>query len=76
MDNYLQTQVGLHVKELRDTEGISQERFALRIGMDRSYLASIETGRRNVTLMNLAKISKGFGISLSSFFEGIEVTPG
>lgn len=39
--------------------------------MDRTYLASIEVGSRNVTLMNLAKIARGFDLSLSEFFEGI-----
>ena len=71
MRNRLQTQVGMRIKELRSQEGISQEHFALRIEMDRSYLASIEAGQRNVTLQNLAKISKGFNISLEEFFKGI-----
>ena len=52
--------------------GISQEAFAHKIGMDRSYFASIETGRRNVTLNNINKIAKGFDISLSKLFENME----
>ncbi len=71
MQNLLQIQVGLRIKELRAKNGSSQERFALKIGMDRTYLASIESGRRNVTLQNLAKIATGFDMSLSEFFEGI-----
>lgn len=71
MQNLLQIQVGLRTKELRAKNGFSQERFALKIGMDRTYLASIESGRRNVTLQNLAKIATGFDMSLSEFFEGI-----
>ncbi|VYU57399.1 Uncharacterised protein [Eggerthella lenta] len=39
--------------------------------MDRTYLASIEVGQRNVTLQNLAKIANGFDMTLSEFFEGI-----
>lgn len=76
MENHLQIQVGMRIKDLRDREGVSQENFALRIGMDRSYLASIETGRRNVTLLNLAKIARGFEVSLADFFEGIECERG
>lgn len=72
MRNMLQTQVGLRIKELRNNEGISQEQFALRIGMDRTYLASIEVGQRNVTLLNLAKIARGFNLNLSEFFIGIQ----
>ena len=59
------------VKDLRAAAGLSQERFALKIGMDRTYLASIEVGGRNVTLQNLAKIANGFDMTLSEFFEGI-----
>lgn len=71
MRNVLQTKVGLRIKDLRAISGISQEQFALRIGMDRTYLASIEVGQRNVTLQNLAKIANGFDMTLSEFFEGI-----
>ena len=70
MRNLLQTKVGLRIKDLRAAAGLSQERFALKIGMDRTYLASIEVGGRNVTLQNLAKIANGFDMTLSEFFEG------
>ena len=71
MRNLLQTKVGLRIKDLRAAAGLSQERFALKIGMDRTYLASLEVGGRNVTLQNLAKIANGFDMTLSEFFEGI-----
>lgn len=71
MNHYLQTQVGMRIKDLRAAEGTSQERFANRIGMDRTYLASIEVGHRNVTLQNLAKIANGFNLTLAEFFEGV-----
>lgn len=71
MNDYLQTQVGMRIKDLRAAEGTSQERFANRIGMDRTYLASIEVGHRNVTLQNLAKIANGFNLTLAEFFEGV-----
>lgn len=67
----MQTMVGLRIKELRAETGLSQERFALKIGMDRTYLASIEVGQRNVTLQNLAKIANGFDMTLAEFFDGI-----
>lgn len=71
MRNELQTSVGLRIKELRELHAVSQEQFAHHIGMNRSYLASIETGSRNITLMNLNKIANGFDISLEKFFEGV-----
>ena len=65
MDNGLQQSLGVRIKTLRMDAGLSQESLALHIGMDHSYLASIEAGRRNVTLQNLKKIARGFGINLS-----------
>ncbi|MBM6774911.1 helix-turn-helix domain-containing protein [Olsenella profusa] len=58
--------------QLRDQTGLSQERLALSIGMDRSYYASIETGARNVTLVNMSKIANGLGVSLSELLRGVE----
>ncbi len=69
MDTQIQTSFGIRCKELRTDMGLSQEGFANAIGMDRSYYASIEAGKRNVTLLNMKKISDGFGVSLSAFFD-------
>lgn len=69
----LQKQLGVRIKDLRSNSGFSQEQFAHHIEMDRSYYASIEVGRRNVTLSNLAKIAAGFNISLSELFNDIEI---
>lgn len=63
---------GQRVKELRNQTGLSQEKFALKIGMDRTYYASVEAGKRNIALQNIKKIAEGFGISLSELFNGLE----
>lgn len=67
----IQKKIGSRIKELRQQTGLSQEKFALKIGMDRTYFASVENGKRNVSIINLEKISKGFGISLSDMFKGV-----
>lgn len=69
MDTQIQTSFGIRCKELRTNRGLSQESFANAIGMDRSYYASIEAGRRNVTLLNMKKIADGFGVPLNTFFD-------
>ena len=63
---------GQTIRDLRTKEGLSQERFALKIGMDRTYYASVENGNRNISLMNIKKISDGFGISISELFRGLD----
>lgn len=62
---------GARVRELRTDMNISQEKFALRISMDRTYLASVENGKRNISLENISKIAFGFGITLEELFKGL-----
>lgn len=63
--------LGKRIRNLRMQTGLSQEKFALKIGMDRTYFASVETGKRNISICNIKKIADGFDISLSKLFEGI-----
>jgi len=67
----LLTNFGTRLKVLREKEGYSQERFAVKAGIDRTYYASAENGKRNVSLLNLNKIAKGFGMSLAELLEGV-----
>lgn len=62
---------GLRVRQLRKETGMSQEKFALSIGMDRTYFASVETGKRNISLCNIEKIAKGLNVSVSELLSGI-----
>lgn len=64
-------QFGERIKELRNAKGISQEKFALSIDMDRTYYASVESGKRNISLNNIDKIARGLDISLEEFFKGL-----
>lgn len=61
--------VGLRIKELRGSLGVSQEAFAYSIGMSRTYLAEVEVGKRNVSIENINRIAEGLGVSLRDFFD-------
>ena len=64
--------LGKRIQELRRSKtGLSQEKFALRIEMDRTYFASVEAGRRNISIVNIKKIADGLGVSLSELFMGL-----
>ena len=63
--------IGNRIRELRSYTGLSQEKFAQKIGMDRTYFASVELGKRNISIDNIEKIAKGLEISLSELFDGI-----
>lgn len=64
--------LGKRIRELRVQTGLSQEKFALKIGMDRTYFASVEAGKRNIAICNIKKIADGLEVSLSELFEGIQ----
>jgi len=63
--------LGERIQELRKEMGLSQEKFALRINMDRTYFASVEAGKRNIAIQNIQKIAEGLGVSLSELFYGL-----
>ena len=65
----IQTELGKRIQDLRKKQGTSQERFALSIDMDRTYYASVEAGKRNISLINIKKIADGLGVSLSELFQ-------
>lgn len=62
---------GERIKALRTAQGLSQEKFALSINMDRTYYASVESGKRNISLNNIVKIAEGFSLSLEELFKGL-----
>lgn len=68
----IQKNFGLAIKKLREETGLSQEKFVLSIGMDRTYYASVEAGKRNISLQNIYKIAEGFDISVSALFVVVE----
>ena len=67
----IQLYFGMAIKQLRISQKISQEKFALKIEMDRTYYASVEAGKRNISVKNIKKIADGLGISISELFEGL-----
>ncbi len=65
----IKEKVGQRIKELRTKQGLSQEEFAFRCELDRTYITSLERGKRNISLTNLEKIANAFNITLSEFFD-------
>lgn len=64
----IKNKIGVRIRELRLSTGLSQEKFAHKIGMDRTYFASVELGKRNISIINLEKIATGLNISLAELF--------
>ena len=61
--------VGKRVKDLRNKLGISQEELADIAQLDRTYITSVECGRRNISIVNIEKLAKALKVSLGEFFD-------
>ena len=61
--------VGKRVKELRNKLGISQEELADIAELDRTYITSVECGKRNISIVNVEKLANALNVSLAMFFE-------
>lgn len=72
MNTPIQKIFGICVRKFRLETGLSQEKFALKIDMDRTYYASVESGKRNLSIMNIQKIATGLSVSLSEIFSAVE----
>ena len=62
---------GQRLREKRLALDLSQEDFAEKCGLDRTYISGIERGKRNVSLKNLEAIAKGLGITVGELLSGL-----
>lgn len=53
---------GSNVKAYRQSIGLSQEAFAEKCGMHRTYISAIECFRRSISLENIQKIADALEI--------------
>ena len=54
---------GERVRELRTKKGLSQEELAELSGLHRTYISSLELGKRNVSLINIFALAKALGVT-------------
>jgi transcriptional regulator with XRE-family HTH domain len=64
----IKLKIGQRIKELREKAEMSQKDLAYSADLDRSYIASIENGQRNVSIVNIEKIAVALGVSLKELF--------
>ena len=68
----IKMEVGNRIRQLRKERLLSQEALAFKAGLDRTYIASVENGKRNLSIMSLEKITRALGCSMAEFFEIFE----
>jgi len=58
--------LGDRIRRRRKLAGWTQVQLAERIGIDRTFLADVERGKRNISILNLELIAKGLNVPLSN----------
>ncbi len=64
--------IGQRIKELREKKEMSQKDLSYAADLDRSYIASIENGQRNVSIVNIEKIATALNVTIKEFFNDAE----
>lgn len=54
-----------NLRQRREAKGWSQEEFADRAGIHRTYVSDLERGKRNPTITVVERLAKPFGITAS-----------
>ena len=67
---------GTTIRDIRQSQNISQEKFAEICGLHRTYISDIELGKRNVSLENIEKIAFALNITLPDLFEIVKKNAG
>ncbi|HBZ67989.1 MAG TPA: transcriptional regulator [Bacteroidales bacterium] len=64
----VKSKIGIRIKELREQKNMSQKDLAYSADIDRSYIASVENGQRNISIVNIEKVSTALGVTIKEFF--------
>jgi transcriptional regulator with XRE-family HTH domain len=71
MPLHIQIRFGRAIRRIREEQGINQEEAAERCGLHRTYYSGVERGVRNVSVVNIEKISRGLKTSLPDLFRRV-----
>jgi len=64
--------LGQRIRELRTEQGYSQEAFADKCGVHRTFMGTVERGESNLSFENILKVTTTLGVTLSALFADIE----
>lgn len=59
---------GEKIRELRKQQGLSQEELAFKADLHRTYIGMIERAEKNITLINIEKISNALDVNIKDIF--------
>ena len=62
---------GRRLREVRERVGLSQEKLAEKAKLHRTYVSSVERGKRNISLLNIERLAHALGVSMSELMPDI-----
>jgi transcriptional regulator with XRE-family HTH domain len=60
---------GNKIRTLRKALWLSQEDFAFKVKLHRTYIGMVERGEKNISLENIEKIAKALWVKIKDLFE-------
>lgn len=61
----LRKRFGIAVRQIRKSQGLSQECLAMACGLHRTFIGAVERGQTNVSLATLGRLAEGLRVSVS-----------
>jgi len=71
MPTDIRARFGLRLRKLRKKKGWTQVELADYLGLRRTYVSDLERGKRNVSLLTMEIIARGFKLSVSQLLRGL-----
>lgn len=62
---------GEMVRQIRKMRQLSQEDFAEKCGLHRTYIGGVERGERNVSLLNIIKMAQALDVDVADLVKGL-----
>lgn len=71
MEKEINIKFGKRIASLRTQIGLSQEKFAERCNMHRTYIGAVERGEKSPTLITVEKFAKALNVKITDLFENL-----
>jgi len=62
---------GQKLRSLRLSKNLSQEKVAELADLDRTYISSVELGKRNISIVNICRLASALQIEIKVLFDDL-----
>ena len=63
---------GKRLRAVREKAGISQEKLAELAGLHRTYVSTVERGKKNISLLNIERLAVALGVRMADLMPDLE----